>query len=115
MASKIEKVQKIKEEGNDFFKQANYKKATRFYNRALSHFNGLREEETEAVVNLKVSLYLNLAFCNLKLDEISKAIKNSEKVSTYFSSIFLFYFSQLFMETLRRLNSKVIMPKLTID
>ena len=70
-------------EGNENYKKGHYRKASKCYNQALSHFNALydlTEEEEEEVKAAKLPLYLNLAACYIKLNEITKAITNAEKV-----------------------------------
>jgi len=69
-------------EGNEHYKKGHFRKASKSYNQALSYFNamyGLTEEEEEEVNDSKLPLYLNLAACFLKLNEITKAITNAEK------------------------------------
>lgn len=99
LQDKIAEAQKDRQEGNELFKKGQYRKAARCYNQvpssivfvvielnvnqALSYFNSLYHltaDEEKQVGEAKLPLYLNLSVCNLKLDEISKAIKHAEKV-----------------------------------
>jgi len=69
-------------EGNEHFKKQHFRKASKCYNQALSHFNAmyeLTEEEEQEVNAAKLPIYLNLAVCFLKLNEISRAITNAER------------------------------------
>lgn len=72
-------VVKNKEEGNELFRDGNYQHAAMRYVKALSHaskFFDLNESDLEEVTKLKLSLYLNLAQCYLKLELWGKAIAN---------------------------------------
>jgi heat shock protein 4 len=72
-------VAKNKEEGNELFRDGNYQHAAMRYVKALSHaskFFDLTSDDLEEVHALKLSLYLNLAQCYLKLESWSKAIAN---------------------------------------
>jgi hypothetical protein len=84
LKERIDKAYQERIQGNDFVKQEQFKKASKSYNKALSYFNGLYDlipTEEKELNSAKISLYLNLSICNLKLDEISKCIKNAEKVN----------------------------------
>jgi len=83
LKERIDKAQESRQEGNDLFKHEFYRKAIKCYNKAFSYFNGLYdliESEEKELNQARIPLYLNLATCNLKLDEISKAIKNAQRV-----------------------------------
>lgn len=72
-------VAKNKEEGNELFKDGNFAHAAMRYVKALSHaskFFDLTPSDQEEVDKLKLSLYLNLAQCYLKLEQWPKAIAN---------------------------------------
>lgn len=72
-------VVKNKEEGNELFRGGNYQHAAMRYVKALSHaskFFDLNDSDLEEVNKLKLSLYLNLAQCYLKLELWGKAIAN---------------------------------------
>jgi len=69
-------------DGNEFFKNGSYRKASKCYNKALSLFGGLYdlgEEDEKKVKDVKLPIYTNLSLCCLKLNELSKAIKFAEK------------------------------------
>lgn len=70
-------VVKNKEEGNELFRDGNHKHAAARYVKALTHaskFFDLSEEDKKEVSKLKLSLYLNLAQCYLKLENYHKVI-----------------------------------------
>ncbi|TYZ61805.1 hypothetical protein PybrP1_004803 [[Pythium] brassicae (nom. inval.)] len=72
-------VVKNKEEGNELFRDGNVQHAAARYVKALSHaskFFDLSESDVEEVNKLRLSLYLNLAQCYLKLEAWPKAIAN---------------------------------------
>lgn len=72
-------VVKNKEEGNELFRDGNYQHAAARYVKALTHagkFFDLTSSDLEEVHNLKLSLYLNLAQCYLKLESWNKAVAN---------------------------------------
>lgn len=72
-------VAKNKEEGNELFRGGNYQHAAVRYVKALSHaskFFDLTSDDLAEVHALKLSLYLNLAQCYLKLESWGKAIAN---------------------------------------
>jgi tetratricopeptide (TPR) repeat protein len=79
---RIQESEKEKSQGNIFFKENLYKKASKSYNKALSYFDGVNDftnQESEKVKSIKIILYTNLSVCYLKLDEISKSIKSAQK------------------------------------
>lgn len=70
-------VVKNKEEGNDLFRDGNHKHAAARYVKALTHaskFFDLSEEDKQEVSKLKLSLYLNLGQCYLKMENYHKVI-----------------------------------------
>ncbi|RLN72219.1 hypothetical protein BBJ28_00000537 [Nothophytophthora sp. Chile5] len=74
-------VVKNKEEGNELFRDGNFKHAAARYVKALSHsakFFDLSEADQTEVDALKLSLYLNLAQCYLKMENWSKTVANCQ-------------------------------------
>ncbi|CAK4375705.1 unnamed protein product [Aphanomyces euteiches] len=72
-------VVKNKDEGNELFRGGNIQHAAARYVKALTHaskFFDLRPEEADQVKAIKLSLYLNLAQCYLKLESWQKAVVN---------------------------------------
>ncbi|KAF4040169.1 Hsp70 protein [Phytophthora infestans] len=72
-------VAKNKEEGNELFRDGNHKHAAARYVKALTHaskFFDLTEADKEEVNVIKLSLYLNLAQCYLKLENYTKTVAN---------------------------------------
>ncbi|CAI5745696.1 unnamed protein product [Peronospora destructor] len=72
-------VVKNKEEGNELFRDGNYKHAAARYVKALTHaskFFDLSESDKAEVDAIKLSLYLNLAQCYLKMENYAKAVAN---------------------------------------
>ncbi|CEG36154.1 tetratricopeptide repeat-containing protein [Plasmopara halstedii] len=72
-------VVKNKDEGNELFRDGNFKHAAARYVKALTHaskFFDLSEGDKEEVNAIKLSLFLNLAQCYLKLESYSKAVAN---------------------------------------
>ncbi|KAK8812365.1 hypothetical protein WA158_007599 [Blastocystis sp. Blastoise] len=78
-AARLQKVERNKKEGNDLFKDKNYAHAANRYVQALTHcgkFFDLNEEDKKTVQDYRLSLYLNLAQCYIKLEKYDKAIDN---------------------------------------
>ncbi|KAL3674215.1 hypothetical protein V7S43_000173 [Phytophthora oleae] len=72
-------VVKNKEEGNELFRDGNHKHAAARYVKALTHaskFFDLAEADKAEVNAIKLSLYLNLAQCYLKMENYSRAVAN---------------------------------------
>ncbi|ETL25775.1 hypothetical protein L917_20301 [Phytophthora nicotianae] len=72
-------VVKNKEEGNELFRDGNHKHAAARYVKALTHaskFFDLTEADKEEVSAIKLSLYLNLAQCYLKMENYTKTVAN---------------------------------------
>ncbi|DBA01693.1 TPA: hypothetical protein N0F65_010344 [Lagenidium giganteum] len=72
-------VTKNKDEGNELFRDGNHQHAALRYIKALQHaskFFDLNEADKEEVNKLRVSLYLNLAQCYIKMQLWSKVIAN---------------------------------------
>ena len=75
-------VVKNKEEGNELFKGNNFRPAAARYHKALTHaskFFDLSPEDTTEVNQLKLSLYLNLSQCYIKLENWENALRNIEE------------------------------------
>merc|ERR1712070_1355808 len=75
-------VMKNKDEGNELFKGGNLRPAAARYVKALTHcakFFDLGPEDEEEVVGVKLSLYLNLAMCYIKLENLDAALKQCEE------------------------------------
>jgi FK506-binding protein 4/5 len=99
---KIQFAAKLKEEGNDFFKQANYSKALAKYTKIFAYINGLKapemgveqmlpaaqdnktnqpnESQGSNITQLELTTNSNISACYLKLNEPRKAIQYVEKV-----------------------------------
>lgn len=99
---KINYANKLKEEGNEFFKQSNYSKALSKYTKIFAYIHGLKSPEmgmesmlpaaqgnkpnqpsdsqSSAIDNLLNSTNSNISACYLKLNEPRKAIQYAEKV-----------------------------------
>ncbi|KAF4322031.1 hypothetical protein JM18_002296 [Phytophthora kernoviae] len=75
-------VTKNKEEGNELFRDGNHKHAAARYVKALSHtskFFDLNEADQAEVNTIKLSLYLNLAQCYLKMENYTRAVANCQE------------------------------------
>merc|ERR1712070_693910 len=71
-----------KDKGNELFKGGNLRPAAARYVKALTHcakFFDLGPEDEEEVVGVKLSLYLNLAMCYIKLENLDAALKQCEE------------------------------------
>jgi heat shock protein 4 len=80
-ADRMRLVIKNKEEGNELFKGGNFRPAAARYHKALSHsakFFDMNEEDKKEISALKLSLYLNLTSCYLKLELWDQAIRNAD-------------------------------------
>lgn len=74
-------VTKNKEEGNELWKGGNVRPAAARYHKALTHcakFFDLSPDDEKEVGQVKLSLYLNLAQCYLKLENWEQAIRNCD-------------------------------------
>ncbi|OQR82163.1 hsp70 [Thraustotheca clavata] len=72
-------VMKNKDEGNELFRGGNVQHAAARYVKALTHaskFFDLSPEDAAEVKSVKLSLYLNLAQCYLKMEAYQKAVSN---------------------------------------
>jgi len=94
----IKKTLKEKEKGNEYFNSNNFKKAMRHYIKSIwllndprlgginsnsNNNNNQNENNNNNIKQLKdllIVLYLNLATCNIKLQDGNRAIANCEKV-----------------------------------
>ncbi|KAL7426935.1 hypothetical protein ACHAXM_000650, partial [Skeletonema potamos] len=74
---RMEIVSKNKAEANELFSGGNYQHAAARYAKALSHctkFFDLAPEQQKEVNDVKLSLYLNLAFAYIKLEKLDNAL-----------------------------------------
>lgn len=74
----MRKLKLNKDEGTALFKDGNYEAALHRYMRASQHsekFFDLSPEDEKEVEQAKLSLHLNMAQCNLKLERWEKAIE----------------------------------------
>jgi len=75
-------VVKNKEEGTELFKGGNYRPAAARYHKALTHaskFFDLSPDDEQEVKAVKLSLYLNLAQCYIKLENFDNVIRNCDE------------------------------------
>ncbi|EAR85587.1 tetratricopeptide repeat protein (macronuclear) [Tetrahymena thermophila SB210] len=96
IGQKIDESKRLKEEGNQFFKQKDYKKALSSYNKAILYVIGLvgendehyqygnassklNEEQDLIVKELKSSLYLNISQIDLFNKNYAKCIERATK------------------------------------
>jgi hypothetical protein len=80
-ADRMRLVAKNKEEGTELFKGGNWKPACARYHKALSHcskFFDLSKEDEEEVRQMKLTLYLNIASCYIKLAQWDQVFRNCE-------------------------------------
>jgi tetratricopeptide (TPR) repeat protein len=80
-ADRMRLVVKNKDEGNELFKGGNFRPAAARYHKALTHiakFFDLSPEDQVEVAALKLSLYLNLSQCYIKLENWDNALRNVE-------------------------------------
>ncbi|KAL3806626.1 hypothetical protein ACHAXA_010814 [Cyclostephanos tholiformis] len=78
---RMEIVLKNKNEANELFSDGNYRHAAARYAKALSHcakLFDLSPEEEEEVREVRLSLYLNLAFAYIKLDKLDNAMQSCD-------------------------------------
>jgi molecular chaperone DnaK (HSP70) len=78
-ADRMRLVVKNKEEATEIFKGGVYKTACARYSKALSHttkFFDLSPEDEKEVTAIKVSLYLNIALCYLKMNNNEQVLNN---------------------------------------
>lgn len=80
-ADRMRLVVKNKDEGNELFKGGNIRPAAARYHKSLTHiakFFDLSPEDQVEVNALKLSLFLNLSQCYIKLENWDNALKNIE-------------------------------------
>jgi len=80
-ADRMRLVVKNKDDGTELFKGKNYRHAAARYQKALAHcakFFDLSGEDEAEVKAMKLSLYLNLATCYIKLEVWEQVIRNCE-------------------------------------
>lgn len=80
-ADRMRLVVKNKEEGNELFKGGNFRPAAARYHKALTHaskFFDLSPDDEIEVNQLKLSLYLNLAQCYIKLENWDNTLRNCD-------------------------------------
>ncbi|KAL6054443.1 Peptidyl-prolyl cis-trans isomerase fkbp4 [Balamuthia mandrillaris] len=73
----------MKDEGNALFRAAKFKRAHKKYKQAASYVESdysFSEEEKQQSKPLKVACYLNMAACDLKLQDWQNCVKNCKKV-----------------------------------
>merc|ERR1712146_468486 len=73
---------KNKEEGTELFKGGNYRPAAARYHKSLTHaskFFDLSPDDEQEVKAVKLSLYLNLAQCYIKLENYDNVIRNCDE------------------------------------
>jgi len=82
-------IRKIKDSGNSYFVKQNYVDATRKYRKALRYYNWMSKQKNMSdtfyvsLVDLGLTLLLNLAAVRLKQKEYRKVIDLCNKVSKY--------------------------------
>lgn len=75
-------VKKNKDEGTELFKGGNYEHATVRYIKSLTHcakFYDCNDEDRKEIDEIKLSLYLNLSLCYIKLNSFDKAYENTKE------------------------------------
>ena len=78
-ADRMRLVMKNKEEGTELFKGTNWRPAAARYHKALTHaakFFDLKPDDEAEVKNIKLSLYLNLAMCYIKMESWDRVTEN---------------------------------------
>lgn len=84
-ADRMRMVVKNKEEGNELFKGKNYRPAAARYHKSLTHaskFFDLSPDDEVEVKQVKLSLYLNLAQCYIKLENWDSTLRNCDEALT---------------------------------
>lgn len=84
-ADRMRLVMKNKEEGNELFKGNNFKLAAIRYHKSLQHINNfydLTNDDKEEISKIKLSLYLNLSSCYIKLDSWEQVLRNCNDAIT---------------------------------
>jgi len=78
-------VLKNKEEGTELFKGGNWRMAGARYSKALTHaakFFDLSPEDEQEVKDVKLSLYLNLSMCYIKMSNWDQVMRNTGEALT---------------------------------
>ncbi len=78
-ADRMRLVMKNKEEGTELFKGTNWRPAAARYHKALTHaakFFDLKPDDEQEVKAIKLSLYLNLAMCYIKMEQWERVTEN---------------------------------------
>ena len=81
-ADRMRMVLKNKEEGTELFKGKNFRPAAARYHKALTHaskFFDLSPDDEVEVSQVKLSLYLNLSQCYIKLENWDNTLRNVEE------------------------------------
>merc|ERR1712224_997044 len=79
-------VMRNKDEATELFKGKNYAHAAARYTKSLGHcskFFDMTPEVKEEVAKVKLSLYLNLAMCYMKLEAWSKVVPNCKDALSF--------------------------------
>ncbi|KAE8715630.1 Peptidyl-prolyl cis-trans isomerase FKBP65 [Hibiscus syriacus] len=113
---KIESAGKKKEEGNVLFKNGNYQRAGKKYDKAVDYVSedGLfRDDEQKLMKELRISCWLNGAACSLKLSDFQGAIQLCSKVLDFESHNVkaLYRRAQAYMETSDLLSAEFDIKK----
>jgi len=74
---------KDKDRGNEFVSKNQFEEAEKCYAQALARFEGLSnltDNEIESINKIKIPIYSNLSHCDLKLNNLSRAIAHCNEV-----------------------------------
>ena len=85
-ADRMRLVMRNKDEATELFKGKNFAHAAARYTKALGHcgkFVDMTPEVKEEVAKVKLSLYLNLAMCYMKLEAWSKVVPNCKDALSF--------------------------------
>ena len=85
-ADRMRLVIRNKDEATELFKGKNYAHAAARYTKSLGHcskFVDMTPDVKEEVAKVKLSLYLNLAMCYMKLEAWSKVVPNCKDALTF--------------------------------
>jgi tetratricopeptide (TPR) repeat protein len=96
MDEKIAEAMRLKNEGNDFFKDGRYKKAITVYSKVFAYIwqpsaevkqyaqgagdTEVSEDQSSSIVSLRLACWGNIASCHLKLDNPRKCMEFCKKV-----------------------------------
>ncbi len=84
LEERLDAAAQLKERGGKYFKEGKYVIAKKLYNRGaeLITDTSLRKEDVkEQAKPMRVALHLNVAACNIKLQEPAEALKECDEVS----------------------------------